>query len=469
MEDLMSPSSSSSLKSFRKDSSSPLHHRLQFILQSRPECWLYAVFWQATKDATGSLVLSWADGSFHGAKEFAAKASNHNKFGFNPEKRKTTMINSNKEFPTLFSDEMDMDGLADVDVIDYEWFYTVSVTRSYAVDRDGILSRAFGSGNFIWLTGDNELQLYDYCDRVKEARMHGIQTLVCISTCNGVVEFGSSTLINEDWSLVQHCKSLFGVENSHQLQIPKNGNNASPSSSCFLDIGIFSDSHQKETCQEKKNEGETSIKRKKDGVSNSQQGGRTSSDSGSTYPCKKRSRKQSAGKETHLNHVEAERQRRERLNHRFYSLRSVVPTVSKMDKASLLADAVTYIKELKAKVDELETKQQAIIMSKNNNNHNKLNNGNDIFRSFSSHRAKVIEVDVKILGSSEAMIRVLSPNVNHPAARLMDALREAECQVHHGSVSSIKDMLLQDVMVRVPDGLKDEETVRTAVLQKMQT
>uniref|UniRef100_A0A0V0GU39 Transcription factor n=1 Tax=Solanum chacoense TaxID=4108 RepID=A0A0V0GU39_SOLCH len=49
-------------------------------------------------------------------------------------------------------------------------------------------------------------------------------------------------------------------------------------------------------------------------------------------------------------HVEAERKRREKLNHRFYALRSVVPYVSKMDKASLLGDAVTYINELKAKI-----------------------------------------------------------------------------------------------------------------------
>ncbi|KAI9117481.1 hypothetical protein K1719_011647 [Acacia pycnantha] len=57
-----------------------------------------------------------------------------------------------------------------------------------------------------------------------------------------------------------------------------------------------------------------------------------------------------------LNHMEAERQRRERLNQRFYALCCTVPNVSKMDKASLLSDAVTYINELKAKIEELETR-----------------------------------------------------------------------------------------------------------------
>jgi len=72
---------------------------------------------------------------------------------------------------------------------------------------------------------------------------------------------------------------------------------------------------------------------------------------------KKRGRKPIiTGRESPLNHVEAERQRREKLNHRFYALRSAVPNVSKMDKASLLADAVEYINDLKAKIEDLEAK-----------------------------------------------------------------------------------------------------------------
>lgn len=52
--------------------------------------------------------------------------------------------------------------------------------------------------------------------------------------------------------------------------------------------------------------------------------------------------------------MEAERQRRDKLNRRFCELRAAVPTVSRMDKASLLADAVTYIGELRDRVEQLE-------------------------------------------------------------------------------------------------------------------
>ena len=169
-----------------------------------------------------------------------------------------------------------------------------------------------------------------------------------------------------------------------------------------------------------------------------------------------------------VNHVEAERQRREKLNHRFYALRAVVPNVSKMDKASLLADAVVYINELKGKVDELETK---IRLSQSNR---PLKIG--LSMSTSSSRATIadqtrqfsMEVDVKIVGT-EAMIRVQCPDVNYPSARLMNALRDLEFHILHVSVSNVKELVLQDVVVRVPERFSNEEAMRMDVMRLMQS
>ncbi|XP_050205362.1 transcription factor bHLH19 [Mercurialis annua] len=53
-------------------------------------------------------------------------------------------------------------------------------------------------------------------------------------------------------------------------------------------------------------------------------------------------------------HVMAERKRREKLSQRFIALSAVIPGLKKMDKASVLEDAVKYMKNLQQRVKTLE-------------------------------------------------------------------------------------------------------------------
>ncbi|XP_020572245.1 transcription factor bHLH18-like isoform X2 [Phalaenopsis equestris] len=53
-------------------------------------------------------------------------------------------------------------------------------------------------------------------------------------------------------------------------------------------------------------------------------------------------------------HIMAERKRREKLSQRFIALSAIVPDLKKMDKASVLGDAIKYLKTLQEKVKCLE-------------------------------------------------------------------------------------------------------------------
>ncbi|MBA0595656.1 transcription factor bHLH30 [Gossypium raimondii] len=52
-------------------------------------------------------------------------------------------------------------------------------------------------------------------------------------------------------------------------------------------------------------------------------------------------------------HKEAERRRRQRINAHFSTLRSVLPNTTKTDKASLLAEVVHHVRELKRQVEDV--------------------------------------------------------------------------------------------------------------------
>ncbi|XVF33280.1 hypothetical protein REPUB_Repub17cG0155300 [Reevesia pubescens] len=209
--------------------------------------------------------------------------------------------------------DIDMSMIDGPDITDDEWFYVMSLTRSFFA-RNGIPGKALSTGSLVWLTGAHELQFYN-CERAREAQMHDIETLVYIDIIVRVQE--------EDASLDNKTE-----QENHNNQTKKDSTKPAGQSS-YVDS-----EHSDYDCP------------------------LLSINSIEKRTPKKRGRKPGFGRETPLNHVEVERQCRKKLNHRFYALRAVVPNVSRMDKALLLSDTVSYINELKAKIEELESQLQ---------------------------------------------------------------------------------------------------------------
>ncbi|XP_073129966.1 transcription factor MYC2-like [Henckelia pumila] len=190
---------------------------------------------------------------------------------------------------------------------------------------------------------------------------------------------------------------------------------------------------------------------------------------------RKRGRKPANGREEPLNHVEAERQRREKLNQKFYALRAVVPNVSKMDKASLLGDAISYINDLKSMLQGVESEKDDLRSQLESMKRELATKGlatptpkcePKISSNGGVNTTIDMDVEVKIIGW-DAMIRVQGSKKNHPAARLMMALKELDLDVHHASVSVVKDLMIQQATVRMEGPFFTQDQLKKALIAKI--
>ncbi|XP_062183216.1 transcription factor bHLH14-like [Phragmites australis] len=163
-----------------------------------------------------------------------------------------------------------------------------------------------------------------------------------------------------------------------------------------------------------------------------------------------------------VSHVEAERQRRDKLNRRFCDLRAAVPTVSRMDKASLLADAVAYIAKLRARVEQLEVEAKQTKATSTA--------GGAASQYYSLGGAKEsIGLDVRMVGREAAALRLTTTaTMRHAPASFMAALRALDLPVQHASVCRAGGITVQDAIVDVPAaGMQGEGRLRATLLHRL--
>ncbi|KAJ1269474.1 hypothetical protein BS78_07G214600 [Paspalum vaginatum] len=160
-----------------------------------------------------------------------------------------------------------------------------------------------------------------------------------------------------------------------------------------------------------------------------------------------------------VSHVEAERNRRDKLHRLFCDLRAAVPAVSRMDKASLLADAAAYIVELRTRVDQLEVEATRAAVR----DASPFVDGGAAAEP--GEEEEELEVRM-VVGQREAALR-LTTAARHAPARFMDALRSLDLLVRHACVCRLGGTTVQDAVVDVPAELRDEGCLRAALLRRL--
>ncbi|KAJ4904341.1 Transcription factor ABA-INDUCIBLE bHLH-TYPE [Raphanus sativus] len=374
--------------------------------------WNYSILWQQTVSRSGHQVLGWGDG--------CCREPNHSEesklvSGFEEEEemmrwqemRRRVLHKLQRVFGE--SDEDNNYALSLENVTATETFFLASMYFFFNHGEGGP-GRCFSEGRHVWWVSDEVG--YDYCFRSFMAKRAGIRTVVMVPTDAGVVELGSVWSLPENVELVRSVQGLF----MRRVEPSRVG-------------GVHKLFGQELNSFDHNNKGYTSqgsdVKVQENANVVVAGGGGGACVVEEKRP-KKRGRKPANGREEPLNHVEAERQRREKLNQRFYALRAVVPNISKMDKASLLEDAISYIKELQEKVKSIEAEGVRTVDS-----------------------TEAVEIQA---GEEEVVVRMISPLETHPASRIIQAMRNSEVSVMESTLSSAEDRVFHTFVVKSNNG-----------------
>ena len=343
-------------------------------------CWNFAIFWQISRSHTGDIYLGWGDGH---CREIA------------PEEEKSDKTKQQLIWKKLLQKLNNFFGGSDEEncalrldrVTNTEMFFLASMYFSFPPGK-GAPGKAFLEKTSLWICNGKE----DYCLRGFLARSTGIRTQVFVPLDSGVLELGSVKSILEDSRKLKSILSSISKKDGARIF----GKELKPK--------IWSFEEEKKISVEERKP-------------------------------RKRGRKPANGREEPLNHVEAERQRREKLNQRFYALRAVVPNISKMDKASLLGDAIAYITEMQKKVRDMEAEKR--------------------------RGREEREIDVG-MGCDEVVVRMSCPLDGHPVARVVGILREAEVNVAESTFSVGKDTVFHSFVIKPRE--EERESVKERLL-----
>ncbi|KAL9673742.1 hypothetical protein QQ045_030003 [Rhodiola kirilowii] len=175
--------------------------------------------------------------------------------------------------------------------------------------------------------------------------------------------------------------------------------------------------------------------------------------------------------------LEAERRRRKKLNERLYNLRALVPIISKLDKASILVDAIEYVKQLRKQVEELQEELEqdsdsdefrSQVCEKGQNVHDPF--ATRACGADSSHekvQQMETEVEVTLVDRSKFFIRVFCEHKPGGFVRLLEALCSLGLEVVNVNVTSCR-MLVSYVFQVEMNGDTDQvvaDDLRNSILE----
>lgn len=195
--------------------------RKQLALAVKKIQWSYAIFWSISSTQNGA--LEWDDGYYNGdiktRKTVQAEQLNADELGLQRTEQLRELYESLLDAENNPQLERPSAALSPEDLTDTEWYFLICMSFVFNIGQ-GLPGRSLAKKQTIWLCNANNADSKVF-NRTLLAKSASIQTVICFPYSDGVIELGTTELVTEDPSIVQHITSFLetpGIVVSNQLK-----------------------------------------------------------------------------------------------------------------------------------------------------------------------------------------------------------------------------------------------------------
>ncbi|XP_050919387.1 transcription factor bHLH35 isoform X2 [Lathyrus oleraceus] len=180
--------------------------------------------------------------------------------------------------------------------------------------------------------------------------------------------------------------------------------------------------------------------------------------------------------------IVSERNRRNKLNQRLFALRAVVPNISKMDKASIVKDAIEYIQHLHEQEKNLEAEIMELQTGMPNNNitqnydfdqelpvllRSKKKRTDELYDSVSSTNSPIqlLELRVTYMGENTIVVSLTCSKRTDTMVKLCEVFESLNLKIITANITCFSGTLLKTVFIQANEDDKDllQIKIQTAI------